>query len=118
MSTKHQEAEKQRTGLQNKALHKGLGMVSDQLIEKGLSVEYMMSLGVELAWTPKLVKDWFRLIGEKLYGRTSTADLTTKELQDVWEHMNRTLAIPGIHVPFPSIEERMLRDFNPEEYGY
>lgn len=106
--------EKQRTNLQNRAIHKGFSLVADQLRDKGLSVEYMMSLGVELTWTDKLVKDWFRLIGENLYGKTSTKDLTTKELQDTWEHMSRTLGKAGVFVPFPSSEP----PFNPEEYGY
>lgn len=101
---------KQRTIRQNKSLHKGFNLVADQLNERGLTVEYMMSLGVELSWTDKLVKDWYRMIGEKLYGKTSTADLTTKELQGAWEHMSATLEKAGVVIPFPSEEPPL---FNP-----
>lgn len=108
--------EKQRSLRQNAAIHSdgGFKAVADQLREKGLSVEHMLSLGVEFTWTEHLVKEWFKLIGEKLYGKTSTAKYTTKELQDTWEHMSRTLGKAGVFVPFPTSEP----PFNPEEYGY
>jgi len=106
---------KQRTLTQNRSLHKGFSLVADQLNEKGLTVEYMMSLGVELSWTDKLVKDWYRMIGEKLYGKDSTADLTTKELQGAWEHMSATLGKAGVFTLFPSVDGQMLNSLTNED---
>lgn len=48
------------------------------------------------------------------FGKKSTAELTTKELQECWEEMNRLLASVGIHCPYHSQEntEGYLNSFN------
>lgn len=107
------ESEKQRTLRQNASLHLGCQMVAEELKEKGYTVQATMKLlgNLEVDWTQKLVKEiLIHSISKAMFGKESTADLTTKELQDVWENMTRAIAITGVSVSFPSMETEMLHD--------
>lgn len=106
--------EKQRTSAQNRALHSGFQEIADRFNEKGYGVEQVLEImnwGIELSWTKTLVKEvLFKQIEKIMFDKTSTADLTTKEPQEVWENMSRGIAPTGVYVPFPSIEGEMLDD--------
>ena len=55
-----------------------------------------------IAWTPQIVKDamWKRVM-EAQTGKTSTRDLTTTEVSQVFDILNQYLSSKGINVGFP-----------------
>lgn len=113
--------EKPRTPTQNRSIHKGFELIAQAFREKGYSVEDLLTIldyRIELEWTKTLVKEiLFKQIAKKMFDRDSTKDLTTKELQEVWENMSRRIAPSGVYVPFPSTEEQMLKSLT-DQYGY
>jgi len=64
--------------------------------------------------TPELVKAVFREIGTVKFNKLSTADLTTKEVNECYDELTRLLASEDIFVSFPSYEdsEEYLNSFN------
>lgn len=107
--------EKQRTLQQNKSLHVYFSEVARELNNQGITVDVLLQ-NMEVDISEHLVKDMFREIGRKKFGKTSTAHLTTKELQECWEEINRHLAPLEIHVPYPSQSGlEMVRYYSNEE---
>lgn len=88
-----------RTNLQNRSIHSWFDEVSRELNLAGIDFKVLVdSLRVDA--TPELVKSVFRQIGYAKFEKKSTAELTSKELQECWEEMNRLLASVGVHCPF------------------
>jgi len=93
---------KPRTGKQNAALHVFLRLLSQELNAKGYSVQTFFKEGVEVPFSPEVVKEniW-RPIQVAVSGQESSTDLTTTQIQEVYENVNRALSNKGIHIPFP-----------------
>lgn len=102
-----------RTIKQNKALHKFFEEVSRELNNQGIDVRVMVK-NLRVDATPEMVKSIFRSIGNEKYGVTSTADLTTSQVNSCYDEFNRLLALEGIHINFPSYQEsdEYLNSFN------
>lgn len=99
--------QKIRTPKQNNSLHKYATEVADVLNENGVGVKLFIE-EFELDWSMEMVKSIIRAIGKQKFGKTSTKDLTTKELQDCYEEFNRKTAEYGVHLPWPSQESLYL----------
>ena len=97
-----------RTQRQNRAMHKLFREISQQMNEQGLTLQQVLRSDVETMMTPKLVKEviW-RPVQKAMYGKESTTQLTTDEVDKVFDVINKHLGKHGIHVPFPSIETLM-----------
>lgn len=95
--------EKQRTLKQNKSLHLYCKMLSEALNDAGISQGVFLH-GLEVDNSPESIKAVFREIGKTKYLENSTAKLSTKEMTDVWEEINRHIASFGIHIPWPNRE--------------
>jgi len=97
-----------RTQRQNRAMHKLFRELSQQMNEQGLTLQQVLRTDVETMMTPKLVKEviW-RPVQKAMYGKESTTQLTTDEVDKVFDVINKHLGKHGIHVPFPSIETLM-----------
>ena len=92
---------KQRTAQQNKAIHKYFSEVAMELNNAGIGMkEFIRDFEIDV--TPNAVKDIFRAIGKVKYGKESTADLTTTEIQGCWLELDRSNAFRGFSIPFPS----------------
>lgn len=104
--------ERKRTLKQNKAIHKFFQEAADELNNAGIS-QILLLEGLEVEHTFYSVKALFRAIGRAKFGKVSTADLTTKELQETFEEMQRLFARFGISMGFPSYEdsEEYLRSY-------
>lgn len=103
--TDEQAAEKQRTDTQNRALHLYFQLVADRLNEAGLDKSVVLK-GIDVPWTKVGIKeDLWRPIQIAQLGKESTTELSTKDIDAVFDTINRHLAQFGIHEPFPSIEE-------------
>lgn len=104
------DSEKPRTHLQNRALHKLFAIVSDQLNNEGQTVQRVLDQMIELRWTPILVKELWRQVQVIVLGKESTTELTTKEIDEVFEPFAKFVADQGLEIHFPSIEELMMQD--------
>lgn len=96
----------QRTLTQNAALHKLFGLISEELNAAGLDVRTTLKPDFEIPWNPRLVKEiLWRETQRVVLGKDSTTELEKqKDIDLVYDVLNRFLAKHGIHVPFPSVE--------------
>ena len=100
--------EKQRTLTQNSALHKYFELVATKLNDAGLDIPTLLAQYpiIDIPWSKKTVKEilWRKSQIEEL-GKVSTTKLSTKDVDKVYDTLNRYLAQAGIHEPWPSLEE-------------
>lgn len=107
--------EKQRTPNQNKSLHKWCEETAQELNNAGISMQALIE-NLDIDHTKDSVKRIWQAIGKEKFNKEHTSDFTTKEIQEVYEEMNRLLSKFGIHIPFPSQEIRNLIE-NYNEYS-
>ena len=98
--------EKSRTTQQNKALHKWCEELARELNERGLTFKKVVKESFDLDWNKDMVKRVFwQSLAKAKFQTEHTSELTTTQLQDIYEEINRILSAPkfdGIHMPFPS----------------
>jgi hypothetical protein len=100
------EKKKLRTSKQNRALHLLFGMIADALNDAGLDMRKVLKPEIEIPWTKDTIKNQlWRPIQKIQIGKESTTELTTKEIDQVFDTVNRFLSKHGISQNFPSIEE-------------
>uniref|UniRef100_A0A6H1ZFN4 Uncharacterized protein n=1 Tax=viral metagenome TaxID=1070528 RepID=A0A6H1ZFN4_9ZZZZ len=97
---------KQRTLSQNNALHLYCQLLSQELNLSGWDMKKLIRKEVDIEWTPYSVKEYlWRKIQIELFGKKSTAQLTTDEVSRVYENLNRIIGErTGVFVEFPNIE--------------
>ena len=94
--------EEARTLQTNKALHKGFTNIADFLVENGISLEVAFK-NMHVRPTPTNIKDIFRESANKKFNITSTAEMTGKQIDEVWEEIIFALSEnTGVFIPFPS----------------
>ncbi len=95
----------ERTLAQNSALHAFYEIWAKDLNEKGLTVQKVLSQKMEMDWTPKLMKEFWRDAQERLTGKKSTKDLDKiSDINLVLDHFIRHFAekFQGYELPpFP-----------------
>lgn len=101
---------KQRTDQQRKAIEVYCRSLADALNDAGLDQRAVMANmreGVSLPWSQDRVKDvLWREVQLAILGKKSTTGLTTTEITEVYEPLNRwTAQALGVTVLFPSREE-------------
>jgi|TARA_R100001082_G_scaffold44092_2_gene23388 hypothetical protein len=93
---------KRRTSKQNNALHVFCRLVAVELNNKGYSVESFFKEGVEIPFSAEIVKEHiWKPIQKGVTDKESSADLTTIEIQETYENVNRALSNKGVHIPWP-----------------
>lgn len=99
--------ERQRTILQNRALHKMFSMLADELNTAGLEMRVVLKPEYELWWNKETVKlHLFKPVMCAMYGKGSTTELTTAEVSKVFDQLQRMLGEKfGLEIAFPSVEE-------------
>ncbi len=98
-----------RTNKQNAALHVYFKLVADTLNDAGLDMRKVLKPSIEIPWNPSTVKEyiWRPIMKAQLLKR-STTELTTVEIDAVFDTINRHLGEKfGIHEPFPSYDNIM-----------
>lgn len=105
--------EKQRTNQQNRAQHKWYALVADALNNQGHTVSDVMRAleqDLEVPWSPHLVKELLiKDLIRQIYGKTSTAELTTEECSQIHEAVGIALAKSlEIDVAFPTSEPPLI----------
>jgi len=102
-----EKEQKIRSSLQNKALHVGCDDLAKQMNDRGVEPVLFMK-GIVLSHTMESVKEAYRSIARHMFGKNSTTQLTTQELNIINEIITRHVAQFGIEYRFPSIENQML----------
>lgn len=95
-----------RTIRQNRAIHLLFDMLAKELNENGLDMRRTLRPSIDIPWTGESVKEYlWRPVQQAQVNKKSTTELTTKEIDEVFDTINRHLGTKfGIYVPFPSIE--------------
>lgn len=95
-----------RTLKQNRALHLMFDMLARDLNENGLDMRRTLKPSIDIPWTGESVKEYlWRPVQQAQVNKKSTTELTTREIDEVFDTINRHLGTKfGIYVPFPSIE--------------
>lgn len=67
---------------------------------------------VDIPWSGSSVKEFlWRPIQQAQLNKKSTVELTTKEIDQVFDTINKYIGEKhGLHIPFPSIEELILQE--------
>ena len=101
--------EKQRTLTQNRALHLHFQMIADTLNESGMDMRAVLKPEVDIPWNKDSVKTFlWKPIMKLQLGKKSTTEMTSGDIDKVFDTLNRHLSQFGISEPFPSIETIML----------
>lgn len=99
--------EKQRTTSQNKALHKMFSEVARELLDAGIErktiVDDLDTFSVPI--DDAFVKEVWRAIMFSQTGKVSTTEMTTSEIDKVYDTFNLFIGENySVHIPFPSME--------------
>lgn len=96
-----------RTATQNNALHLYFQQVADTLNEHGLDIKIILKPGLEISWSPVMVKELlWRPVQKAHLNKQSTTELDSIwDITAVYDLVNRHLSQFGISIPFPSEEE-------------
>lgn len=80
--------------------------IAEQLNDAGLDQRKVLAPGIEIPWEARSVKEQlWRRTQQYQVGKDSTTELTTKEIDKVFETLNRFLSeSKGISIEMPSIE--------------
>lgn len=100
-----------RTNQQNKAIHTLFQLLADNLNDAGYDMRRTLRQDIDIPWSGATVKEYlWRPIQQAQLNKKSTTELTTKEIDQVFDTLNRHLGDKlGLHVPFPSIEQIIER---------
>lgn len=95
-----------RTSNQNRAMHKYFELVAEALDREGHSMQDVIEHAkkADIRPTPEAVKVvMWHPIQKAMYGTTSTKDLTTAQVDRVYEVLNKFLGEQfALHIPFPT----------------
>lgn len=105
------EPKKQRTGKQNRSLHKYLTLLAKALNDAGWDQRKTLKEEVEIPWNEWSAKEFlWRGIQKAMYGTDSTTELDTVQCQEVYKVLDRHLASKtGVSVAWPC-EDNMRMD--------
>lgn len=93
-----------RSNQQNKALHKYCTELATELNNCGIGIDVFMK-NIEADHTMESVKSLWRAFAKAKYNKESTTQLTTSEINAIYDEVNRHVAQFGIHMAFPSQEQ-------------
>lgn len=96
----------QRTLKQNKAIHVLFELMAEELNTAGLDMKRTLKPEVDIPWTGVTVKEYlWRPVQQAQFNKKSTTELSTSEVDKVFETINRHIGEKfGLYIPFPSIE--------------
>ena len=103
---------KKRTDNQNRALHLWFTQLAEALNSAGFDMRKVIRKEVDISWSPLSVKNYlWRPIQKELFQKKSTTQLTTEEINQIYDNVNRIISErTGVSVPFPNIELLFSRE--------
>lgn len=86
--------------------------LAEELNDAGLDMRKTLKPTVDIPWNGKTIKEYlWRPIQKAQLGKESTTELTTKEIDLIFETILRHLGDKfGVSLEFPSIESLMWKD--------
>jgi hypothetical protein len=106
------EIKKSRSAAQNRALHLYFTFISDALNEMGQEFCYTGVKGMDMSikYSPDIVKDFFwRPIQTTLFEKESTKDISSDEINEIIQIVNKFFGDKGVSIEFPSYESLMIK---------
>jgi len=98
---------KNRTALQNNSIHLLFKKTADEFNDAGLDIK--QSIPANVQWSLQSVKDYiWRTLQKARTGKESTTQLTTTEIDAVYDEYNKYLSEYNIHVPFQCVENMLF----------
>ena len=101
---------KQRSALQNKALHKYCEMLAETLNDRGLDMVLVLHREPEMkiSWTKQAVKEkLWRPVQEAMLNKKSTTKANRDEYSKVYDELNRLMIdLHGVSVPWPERKDK------------
>ena len=93
-----------RTNQQNKALHKWFENLAETLNNAGFDMKKVLKPSIDIEWNCESIKNYlWRPVQMSQLNKRSTTDLTTTEINEVYETLTRHLGQKfSIYVEFPS----------------
>lgn len=84
-------------------------MLAKELNEAGLDMRKTLKPDINIPWSGESIKKYiWKPVQKAQLGKESTTELTTTEIDKVFDTINRHLGDKfGIYVPFPSVETLM-----------
>lgn len=100
-----EKEEKTRSLSQNNAMHKWFELIEEHCQERGFTLDVLFKNPAELPITRHYLKDFFRMVGDRMFGKKSTAKLTKPEIDRVIKtcELNFAKRLES-DIPFPSVE--------------
>jgi hypothetical protein len=89
-----------RTLPQNNSLHNYCTEMAQELNNAGITMAVFMQ-NIEAEHTMESVKSLWRAFAKAKYGKTSTKDLTTQQIDVIFDEVNRHVGQWGLHLDFP-----------------
>jgi hypothetical protein len=99
------------TRQQQKSIHKLFNDISAHCVSVGLDQRTIVNAldGYSCPTSPQFVKETWRAMQIATTGKTSTTELTRKEIDQVYDVFNKFWSeLTGEHFAFPSIQELLL----------
>lgn len=105
------DMEKTRTTRQNnvrsertsRALHLMFDQLASELNDRGMYISQVIRF--DAPWDGRRVKELiWREVQKKMTGKKSTTELTSREIDEIFEVIHKALSEKGIEIVFPSIE--------------
>jgi hypothetical protein len=106
------EIGKTRSDRTNRALHLLFEMVAKELNDLGIPFVYRGLKGMEFEtpWTKQLFKDFvWKPIQKTLFDTETTTKLTNKQIDQIFEVINKFFAERGVEVTFPNQFDQYLK---------
>ena len=110
--------DKQRTNSQNKSLHKLFEDVSREMLNQGIERRTVTNdlEGYSCPIDAAFIKEVWRAIMYTQTGLKSTTQLSTGQIDKVYDTFNRFLGDEyGIHVGFPSVEALAMAFYDSQQ---
>jgi hypothetical protein len=106
MEKNRKRMDKQRTLKQNKSLWLLFEMLAEELNVAGYDMKAVLKPEVDISWNKDMIHDYLWIpIQRIMTNKNSTSELTSTEIDKIFETLNRHLGQKlGISCDFPSIE--------------
>lgn len=98
------DVKRRRSHAQNRAMWAWCEMLASALNDAGYDMRlFPYREGIDVPWTKQAIMDTFwRPVQQALTEKASTRDQTTVEVSEVYEAVNRAMAMrTGVSIPFP-----------------
>jgi len=97
-----------RTGLQKRAHHLYCSLLAEALNDSGQDMRKTLKPESEIPWTMENIKNlMFKPVALAMFGTESTTELSTKQISEVYETLNRhTASKLGVSVIWPHNEDK------------